>query len=263
VDVAPTILSLYGIAVLSEQKGGSLTEEPADSIAYVETKHTELLRGWSPLHGVRTPHWKYVRAPRPELYDLAADPAETRNLHDSRPDVAHDLATRLAERLAASADAQPTTVDPETMEQLRSLGYVASVEPGSVTDSGKDPKDQIDGAAALFRGEEAYLQGDLRRAERLLKRTLQFDPECKDAYSYLSGVYFGLGRYDLSADFARRSLELPPHLGEGPVHSTLGEALLALGRPREALPHLREALSAKPDNPKTKRLIAEAESRIP
>jgi hypothetical protein len=36
--------------------------------------------GWSPLEGMFDGRFKLIVAPRPELYDLAADPGETRNL---------------------------------------------------------------------------------------------------------------------------------------------------------------------------------------
>ena len=48
--------------------------------AYVETLATHLDMGWSPLLGLRTERDKYIRAPRPELYDLAEDPYEQRNI---------------------------------------------------------------------------------------------------------------------------------------------------------------------------------------
>ena len=35
---------------------------------------------WSELRAIRTNHWKYIRAPRPELYDLTSDPGETSNV---------------------------------------------------------------------------------------------------------------------------------------------------------------------------------------
>jgi arylsulfatase A-like enzyme len=261
VDLAPTILSLYAADSFAGHAGTTLLEPPRELTAYLETKHTELLRGWSPLYGVRTPQWKYVRAPRPELYDLTVDPQEARNLYEERPEIARDLASRLDAILKHSPDTREPSVDPETMEQLRSLGYVASIEPGTAADLGKDPKDKIDAAAALFYGEKAYLAGDLRAAERLLQRALRLDPECKDGHAYLSAVFYNLGRYDMSADYARRALDLPPDLGEGPVYMTLGQALLALNRPREALRYLRTALSSKPDNPRLQELVAEAESR--
>jgi hypothetical protein len=64
-----------------------------------------------------------------ELYDVTSDPAETRNIVDERPDIAQELQEMLAlwtQSLVGRV--QETTgsvdVDPETMEQLRLMGYV-------------------------------------------------------------------------------------------------------------------------------------------
>ena len=38
----------------------------------------------APLHAIRKDGFKWIRAPRPELYDLRADPGELTNLHPSR-----------------------------------------------------------------------------------------------------------------------------------------------------------------------------------
>ena len=63
-----------------------------------------------------------------ELYDLAADPGEARNLAAQRPAVVTELATRL-ERWAAGGGVEATTdsepaLDAETREALKSLGYI-------------------------------------------------------------------------------------------------------------------------------------------
>jgi tetratricopeptide (TPR) repeat protein len=260
-DVAATLLDLYGLGPAEIHEGESLLEAPADGPAYLETKHTELLRGWSPLHAVRTERWKYIRAPRSELYDLTADPGERTNLFGTQPEIEDDMIRRLDEILASSAPTKVEGLDPQTAEQLRSLGYVASVEVGSAPDLRKDPKDGVAGAAALFHGEQAYVDGRFRVAERHLLRAIQLDPKGKEAHSFLAGTYYGMQRYDLAAEYARRSLELPPHLNEGPVHSTLGESLLALGQPDKALPHLKVALEAKPGSAKLRRLIEQARAR--
>ena len=87
---------------------------------------------------------------------------------------------------------------------------------------------------ALFEGEEAYLDSDFPRAERYLLRALQMDPQSKDACAFLSGTYYSLGRFALSAQYAARALDLAPHMNEAPLHTTRGEALLALGKNEEA-----------------------------
>jgi tetratricopeptide (TPR) repeat protein len=259
VDVAPTLLQLYGVEPSEARPGNSLLEPAATAAAYLETKHPEMARGWSPLHAIRTARWKYIRAPRPEFYDLRNDPGERTDLAGTRPEIEEELARQLDGVLSRAAASTPSKLDPQTAEQLRSLGYVASIEGGSTPDLRKDPKDGVAAAAALFHGEEAYGDGRLRAAERHLVHAIQLDPQGKEAHSFLAGTYCGLGRYDLAVESARRSLELPPHLNEGPVHSTLGEALLALGRPEEAIPHLRIALEARPGSAKIRQLVQWAE----
>lgn len=260
-DVAPTILAEYRVASPKGWRGTPLTDAPRESEAYVETMSTELLKGWSSLYGVRTTRWKYIRAPRSELYDLELDPAESENQIEKQPQVAARLAEATEAVLASAPSAQTPEVHDDAVEQLRSLGYVATIEPGSAKTPKRDPKDGIDGAVALFRGEEAYLAADFRRAEPLLRLALELDPKSKEAHSFLAGTYYGLDRYAESAEHARRALALPPHLNEGPLHMTMGEALLGLGRRDEAILSLQEAVRRMPKNAKARALLESAESR--
>jgi arylsulfatase A-like enzyme len=64
-----------------------------------------------------------------ELYDVTCDPAETCNIVDQRPDIAQELGEMLAgwtETLVGRVhtDAGHVDVDPETLDQLRRMGYV-------------------------------------------------------------------------------------------------------------------------------------------
>ena len=78
VDVAPTILALAGLAPLDDPDGHDLTplmhgDAGAPRLAYLETLATQMDLGWSPLLGVRSASHKYIRAPRPELYELTGE----------------------------------------------------------------------------------------------------------------------------------------------------------------------------------------------
>src|SRR4051812_5940412 len=55
-------------------------EPGATGISYAETLYPKMNMNWSELRAIRTNHWKYIRAPRPELYDLTSDPGETSNV---------------------------------------------------------------------------------------------------------------------------------------------------------------------------------------
>ena len=65
---------------------GITPEHP--TYAYGESMTPSLQYGWSPLHCLRSPRYKFVQAPRPELYDLAADPDESHNIVREQQDVA-------------------------------------------------------------------------------------------------------------------------------------------------------------------------------
>lgn len=64
-----------------------------------------------------------------ELYDIESDPAQARNIVEERPDVAQEMEEMLAVWSQSLAGRVPTAagsvdVDPETMEQLRRMGYI-------------------------------------------------------------------------------------------------------------------------------------------
>ena len=45
--------------------------------SYGETLYPKINMGWAELRSMRTARWKYIRAPKSELYDLQKDPAGT------------------------------------------------------------------------------------------------------------------------------------------------------------------------------------------
>ncbi|HTQ79842.1 MAG TPA: sulfatase [Thermoanaerobaculia bacterium] len=143
IDVAPTLLDLAGVAPPREQHGRSLVpylERPgqggAGKPAYSEY-------GAAPVHTVLEGGWKLVDNPqgfdpicipnapphhfpigREELYDLAHDPGETRNLAAAQPARVADLKQRLSRRFAGMANRlHHENVPAELRKQLEALGY--------------------------------------------------------------------------------------------------------------------------------------------
>ena len=83
-DLLPTICDLLGVAVPPDLDGISLIEPPApDRLVYLEALDASLTRDWAPLTGVTSARWKFIDLPEPELYNLAADIAESNNLGGS------------------------------------------------------------------------------------------------------------------------------------------------------------------------------------
>jgi arylsulfatase A-like enzyme len=141
VDVAPTLLDLCGIAAPASMAGRSLVPAMAaaasgDTLAVdAEREHfAEIVYGeayWA--RSLRSGDWKAIVARRGDdvrvqLFDLATDPGELRDVADSLSDRAADMVARieeLAAKASAGAGAGATAeFDPVTRERLRALGYV-------------------------------------------------------------------------------------------------------------------------------------------
>ncbi len=132
VDVMPTVLAASGVEILPACQGRDLFgPTPAPLALYAEEDHEGNV-----LESIRTAEWKLVLAnagnPRGlaemELYHLPGDPAELRNLADSRTDQLAALRANLAVlRQAARARAVSGVsgdIDAGSKERLRALGYM-------------------------------------------------------------------------------------------------------------------------------------------
>ncbi len=239
VDVAPTLLALAGAPPLPETSGVDLREaleasgrgsgealEPDGSARpiYMESLAPHLDFGWSALFGVRSGRWKYIRAPRPELYELRGDPGETRDRSADEPARAAAL-DRALEALLGSEQrfATDVAVSSEDRARLRSLGYVvpeqAAVPDRAALERGADPKDRMS------------LLLELARAQVELD-----DGRARDALARLDA----LGRPD-----APGRPDVPAAVPTTVV-AHRAAAALAAGDPERAAAEARAALAAEP-----------------
>ena len=116
---------------------------------YAETLAPALDFGWSDLRAWRDGRYKYIRAPRPELYDLVADPGEEHDLAAREPARVQSMARALDAAFPRLAKGRASRVlDAEAAERLRALGYVQG--PGG-RGSGADPKDKVAVAREIAR----------------------------------------------------------------------------------------------------------------
>lgn len=178
VDVAVTALRLLGIP-RADTDGVDLT--PAFGGArlsarelYAESFAPLFDFGWSPLRAVRSNHWKFIAAPRPELYDLQQDAGEGRNLVSSETRLASSLRERVERYSPADPrrDGQPTDV--EATARLRALGYVSGGGGDAPGASRPDPKDRREEAARFARVTSGELYGQALRDA--LQAILRDDP---------------------------------------------------------------------------------------
>jgi arylsulfatase A-like enzyme/tetratricopeptide (TPR) repeat protein len=166
-----------------------LYEAGGRQTVYAESYYQNVLLGWSPLRAVRGPDWKWIDAPRPELYDLLKDPGETVNRIDDRPHVAKALAARLPPAMSAEL----TRATAESTERLQSLGYVGGRTIGSSA-RGTDPKDKITVWNAIEEGVD-QLARNPEGARKSLSEALRLDPENGLALKYVADLDFRAGRF--------------------------------------------------------------------
>ena len=201
VDVTPTVLDLVGAPPLASADGRSVRpfvagEQPfEDPGSYFEALNANLTRNWAPLTGIVHGGHKLVDLPLPEIYDLAADQREQRNVYASQRDRARDLEARLDRLAAGAAPAAPAAVDAETQNRLRSLGYVvASVERKRNYTAADDPKRLVHLDAALDDAVASWSRGDAARAIETLRAAVRERPDFTVAYDRLAFMLRGSGR---------------------------------------------------------------------
>ncbi len=145
--LAATLLRLAAPGPAAASFGAPLPGLPglpsgAPSPVYLTCRYPLTAYGWSPLEGIFDGRFKLIVAPRPELYDLAADPRETRNLLEGPPEQQRP-ARKLRRELAAMRSAfeiHPAEAAGRGLESaLQSLGYLSGTR-GKGT---LDPKDGV------------------------------------------------------------------------------------------------------------------------
>ena len=279
VDIPPTAINLLGAGAF-DSDGVDLSQallgrEPQARVLYAESFAPLLDFGWSPLKSIRDGDWKYVDAPKPELFNVASDSAETTNLAGTERSRAASLQAQV--RKYSGGDVSLSTrKDPEAAARLQALGYVgggASATEGPLP----DPKDKKTLAARIAQ----VISGELRGAqlERALRSVHAEDPKnpqanlrlgyvlleskrCRDAVPRFraaiaaqlpsADAHLGLAAcrtlqrdFRGAADTLRAAERVEP--GNPIVPANLGIVLSDGGDPEAAVDPLQRALTNDPD----------------
>lgn len=266
VDLLPTILEVTGIEPQQQAQGRSLVplllageseEASAERIAYTESYYALLHYGWAPLRSLRMGSYKYIEAPREELYELITDPREQDNVAPQRAATSVRLGERLDElvaqmELGADEVRSAPDLDEDTLRQLRALGYIAGR--GSVDIAGDhrtraDPKDKIELHRLIMGAQSDIGRGDEDAAEAALLRVLERDPEILDANQMLGNIVGQRGDHAAALPYFQRALQIDPE--HEPSLFGLATAYRLLGRTDEALVGYRRLLEINPTDSKT------------
>ena len=278
IDIASTASNLLGIGSFNadglDLSAALAGAEPHPRTLYAESFAPLFDFGWSPLKSVREGGWKYIDAPKPELFHLGADESESTNRFQAERARAAGLAEQ-ASRYAGAETALTQRKDPEAAARLQSLGYVGGGSANRPTRA--DPKDKRTLAARLAQ----VMSGELHDAEleRALRGVLAEDPEnpqanlrlgyvllesnrCRDATARFRGAiaaqlpsadaHLGLAacqaaqrQFDDAAETLRAAERVEP--GNPVVLANLGLVLSDGGKPEAAVDPLQRALITDPN----------------
>ena len=252
VDLTPTLLDLAGLAPLPSIDGTSLrrhllggTSDDAGP-AYLESYHPRFWWGAQELLGLRSGPWLFVEAPRPELYDVNADPFERTNLAASRPVELDVLRGRLRALNAGGAPPHANArMDPQTVRNLRALGYLAGQAPVPAKGPLPDPKDNGPVLEAVTRGHDLLEGGKPAEALGEFQRALALNPRSASVRERVAQTLLELGRFD---DAFRVYAELG---GDAPSETAflgMARARRAQGRATDALTLIRAGRKAFSDS---------------
>jgi arylsulfatase A-like enzyme/Flp pilus assembly protein TadD len=234
VDLAPTILAAAGVEKPADLPGSSLlNDRPASAPTYFEAYSTAYNRGWAPLRGLLVDGFKLIDLPRPELYDLASDPAETRNRIDAERDRARRLLAELPSESRFGA-ASRGAVSSEEVARLRSLGYLSGGGPRKERYTAEDdPKNLVKVDRQIHDMIDRYQRGGLLEAIALARRIVAERPTMAVAYESLG---FLLRQTERPGDsLAVYQEAVSRGIADEELKATYGLALCEAGKPEEAV----------------------------
>lgn len=200
IDLFPTVCELISADKPKVLQGISLVpliKKLFGRQVYFEALYAYYNRGWAPIKGFFEASRKFIDCPLPEFYNLEADFEEKNNLISK---IKLDSYRRKLEKLEKSLGNPKLTkkqiIDADTLEKLRSLGYVA--QPAVVSKKVFGPEDDLKNLLPLqekfAKAMGGYHHGKIEEAIVALKEIIVERRDFDLAYSYLSTIYKRQGR---------------------------------------------------------------------
>jgi arylsulfatase A-like enzyme/Tfp pilus assembly protein PilF len=251
IDLMPTVLDMLNIPANKDIQGVSLLpfiagKKKENLSTYIETYFPRENYGWSELVGFIGGDWKYIRAPKEELYNLKKDPEETRNAIAEEKKIAQEMRAKLDEIIARNSSVLQSTkreMTGEEKEKLRSLGYIShseSVPSGPLP----DPKDRIEELRLVQQAETFDLEGNFAEAAGIYEKILSLRPQTPVSYVNVALMQAKMGHFEDAIRTLQQGTEKIPK--SELLLTRLGHTYMVTGRLKKALEAMQAVLEVNP-----------------
>jgi len=270
VDIAPTVLEIAAIPVPSQLPGQSLLRAAkggagGDQPVYSRADLPQRGFGWSLLESWRASKYLYVRAPKPELYDLTADPLAAHNLAQTSKGILDTMAGQLDSfdrRFSGEAAKSSAELNSAEMQKLASLGYIGIQKSAGTAAAvaGTDPKDKIATGNKVLEAASGRDQSKPERTIAALNPIVAADANLYLAQYALGEALARKGQYAESAKHLHKAIELQPDSAW--AHYEIGACLVKTGDFKTAIVHLEIATGRLPNFAAAHTALAEAYEHV-
>lgn len=243
-DLAPTILQATATASQPAELTGSslLNRKLENRVVYSETFYPRFHFGWSELHSVVDGDYHYIHAPKPELYHLASDPAEKKNLAGTERRRLVGMRRTVESRIVEAEE--PSEIDPEQAAKLAALGYVGRASSQSDGKPLPDPKDEIHLFSKIKQAFNTFQNEKYEQALREFEVLLERNPLLLDVWEAKARALQRLGRREEAIRVSKAALESSPRSTNFAV--SIAVMSMELGKLEDAERHAELATSSFP-----------------
>jgi len=255
IDIVPTILEMLNISTNKVIQGISLLpyiegRKKNDLPSYIESYYPRENYGWSALIGLVDREWKYIQAPKEELYNIIRDPGEKRNVINKEKKVSKRMKEklrRLIKDYSSQIKASKKKLTSREQEKLRALGYLGTGLSENISnDNLPDPKDKIDELHIVFQAKKSEFERNYQKAIESYNKIISLEPRMPMNYYYLAIIYMKMSKYEKASQVLKKGIENIPH--PYILLSRLGIIYVKLGKLKEALEANQAALMINPDH---------------
>ena len=273
-DFLPTLLDFLQISAPEEVQGESylnaLRGRPIPSRELLcEATLPKFTHGWALIDGLRNEDWKYIQAPKEELYHLKTDPYEVKNLVDQsayreRLESMRVRYKELKQHLEnRNATLEQVAIDSEHRDKMLSLGYVWGASSENTPErEQKDPKEMIEVYKLI--AWSGYLLQKTNTPEMAmtlinsLEAILLLDPKNLWSLQQLARQFTRLGLYSDAERKYQMILELNKNQSE--IHAELANIFMLQINYPEAEREIQKFLKMKQDQSLEKKALPQKQN---